>query len=107
MSEEKKKETIFIIGCGTEGITDAVRKLALEKVGTDVILVDVDNTPAEKLKELGMPDQTEQSPFERPPIPIINPYADLPELKDVYISKKDSQPWRQRTPKPMKKRKRR
>ncbi len=107
MSEEKKKEIIFIIGCGTEGITDAVRKLAIEKVGSDVILIDVDNTPAEKLKELGMPDEHDKSPFERPPMPITNPYADLPKLTDIYISKKDSQPWRQRTPKPMKKKRRR
>jgi predicted flavoprotein YhiN len=90
-------EKIFIIGCGAAGLTEAIRKAAYEKVGTeDVILVDVDNTPAEKLKELGMPTKPNTSPFEPAPIPFRkNPYVE--PLINTFSNRLDNdRPWKQR-----------
>jgi len=91
-------EKIFIIGCGAAGLTEAIRKAAYEKVGTeDVILVDVDNTPAEKLKELGMPTKPNSSSFEPAPIPFTNPYAELEPLRNTFSNRLDNdRPWKQR-----------
>lgn len=90
-------KTVFIVGCGAAVLTEAIRKAASEKVGTDVILVDVDNTPAEKLKELGMPTDSNKSPFERPPIPFVNPYEGLEPLRNTFSNRLDNdRPWKQR-----------
>ncbi len=90
-------KTVFIVGCGAAGLTEEVRKLANEKVGADVILVDVDNTSSEKLKELGMPTKPNTSPFEPAPIPFTNPYAELEPLINTFSNRLDNdRPWKQR-----------
>ncbi len=89
-------ETIFIIGCGKSGLTAEVIAQAHKLLGkTDVILVDVDATPIEKLKELGMP--TPPKPPTELSIPISNPYAELEPLRNIYYpSKDDTEPWRKK-----------
>ncbi len=84
---------IFIIGCGNSGLTAEVIAQAHKLLGkTDVILIDVDGTPVEKLKELGMP-----TPPPEVIIPFTNPYADIEPLRHVYFpSKDDTEPWRKK-----------
>jgi len=53
--EQNKKPIIAIIGCGAEGLTDAVIAQVREiEKNPDVIIVDVDNTSIEELKRLGI-----------------------------------------------------
>jgi len=88
-----EKEKIFIVGCGQIGLTAEIISKAHHFLGkSDVILVDVDNTPTEKLKELGMP-----IPPTDLPIPIVNPYAGLEPIRNVYFPSKDyTEPWRRK-----------
>lgn len=104
--EQNKKPIIAIIGCGAEGLTDAViaQARAIEK-DPEAIIVDVDNTSVEELKRLGIPTHTKKNtapdsksrplseiiaedktiPYQIKPMPQYEPYVDIkPNAMDFH-----------------------
>lgn len=75
--EQNKKPIIAIIGCGAEGLTDAVitQARAMAK-DPEAIIVDVDNTSIDELKKLGIPTHVKKNAQEIKPRPLNEIIAD-------------------------------
>ena len=56
MEQKNEKPILLIVGCGAEGLSATVLAKAREIAkDPEAIIVDVDNTPIEELKKLGVP----------------------------------------------------